>query len=1210
MKFFKSINGMTRINKFILGGLVLLFLYTVVGFFALPPVFKRILQSSLAKKFNRPVTIENVAINPYALAITVNGFRMEQKNGTGVFLSVNKLYVNLQAISLFRWAYIVKQLKITEPDLNLIRRKNYQYNFADLLQKKKSGGNSLGYSINNIQIVNGSVHFQDRVKNEQVEMEEVDLGIPFISDLNYYEDIWVKPSFAAKINGSRFSFKGKSKPYASSRDTMMDVVIKELDISQILEYTPVALQFKMSSGKLSTSVNVNFSTGDKGGPSLEVSGDMSLTGVKITDIRGERLLAFPKMHISINSLRPLDKNIHLSEVVLQSPDMQFWRENSGTINLTSIIGTGNVGNSGTGNAGSQGKGTAHSFSLDIDKISIKDGHLSFSDYSTSKPFHTSWGSLDLAVDHFSNAKNAQSAVSLSAKSEHDEVLGISGEISFEPLVFNGSLDFRGISASTYAPYYEDFIQFNLSGGTGELKSDFSLAPSDHQLRFSNMSASINSLQFRLNNESEEFLNIPVLTAKVNLVDLENKRIAVDELRSSKGTLILKRLQNGQFNLGNLFQENPSGQESTERKNSPSRKPWQVSLDLGMLQNYTVKAEDLTKSNPVAVKAERVNLSIKNISPGAKTKSTMSLTFNLGNKGTASLDGTLNIQPISADLKLKLETVNIGPLQSYIPEVLNLRLTGGVVSADGKLAAGFSPDNNLAFAYSGNFSIDNFDSINTINRNEFVRWDTLKLADIEFKNRPVQLRIADVHLQNFHMPIRITPQGNFNIVEILRKKRAGSGSTSGVKKNEGGTATKTQGTTTRASRQSNSAQQGESPSQSKAGLHSFKFGKIHFQDGSIDFSDKHIRPNFQMKLLDVTGDVTGLVFDETSMANVDLQARLEQTSPLKIIGKINPLKPYVDLEINFDNISMTQLNPYFRKYVGYNLEKGKLSLKLKYILNKMKLDSQNNIVIDKLSFGNRVNSPSATDLPIQFALSLLQNRDGVINLNISVSGDLNNPQFSIGSIISAEIRGLIAKAVSSPFSFLASIVGSGSEELSYVEFAYGSPKIDIKAGKKLKDLALALYKRPNLELDIAGYVDPQKDREALKEELLNKRLKRMKLREMVKHGISISLDQVTLSNDEYRKYLEKAYAEQSSGAKSKENSSRQSMESMKSEILAGIKISDNDLRLLARSRALSVQNVILRAEKIDPNRIFILQPNNLTPPKQNHLKESRAEMSLR
>jgi len=64
-----------------------------------------------------------------------------------------------------------------------------------------------------------------------------------------------------------------------------------------------------------------------------------------------------------------------------------------------------------------------------------------------------------------------------------------------------------------------------------------------------------------------------------------------------------------------------------------------------------------------------------------------------------------------------------------------------------------------------------------------------------------------------------------------------------------------------------------------------------------------------------------------------------------------------------------------------------------------------------------------------------------------------------------------------------------------------------------------------------------------------------------------------------------------------------MESMKSEILAGIKISDNDLRLLARSRALSVQNVILRAEKIDPNRIFILQPNNLTP--QNKIILKRA-----
>ena len=1209
MRIFQSVKRLSRFKKLILGLVVLIILYTLVGFFVLPPVFERILQSNLAKNYDRPVTIDSVAVNPYALTVTVNGFKMEQKSGTGVFLSIKRLFLNLQAISLFRWAYIIKELKITEPHLNLIRKDNYHYNFSDLLQKKKSSGKSVGYSINNIQIANGSVYFQDRVKNEQAEIQDMDLGIPFISDLNYFEGIWVKPSFSAKINGSTFSFKGKSKPYASSRDTVMDVIIKELDISRILEYVPATLRIKVPSAKLTLDLSVDFSTSAKEGPSLIISGNMSLNGVKITGITGEPLLAFPKLDISVKEVRPFEKRIDLSKVVLQSPEIEMRREKNGTLNLASVIGKGKAVSSEAETRGAQGSGSASKFSVSIGKATIKDGHFSFSDHTTSRPFRTVWKSLECTVDHFSNAENSPSALSLSATSEYNETLKINSTLALPPLAVKGSLNLGNVSVTTYSPYYENYMGFYLAGGSGELSADFSFAPGEHQLQFENTSTSINSLQFRMNKESEEFLDVPSLTAKVNLIDLTNKRIAVHEVDSNAGTLILKRLKSGELNLQNLFAKKSSNEEPAPKGNGTPQKAWQISLNKGVLQNYTVKLEDQTKANPLAIEAKQVSLTVKDISPGAETKSKVNLAFHLGEKGTASADGTLNIQPFSADLKLRMESLDIAPLESYLPEVLHLRLTDGVVSAAGKLGVGSSSGNGLIFAYSGDFSIEKFRSTNTITKKTFVRWDSLKLGDIDFKNSPVEFRVSDVQLKHFYTPVRITPQGNLNIVEILRGQKATSESAAKTRKSASGNDPTTNGPTGKSSQQGKSAPKGEVSKQDKTRSSSVGFGKIHFEDGVIDFSDRHIQPGFQMRLLDVSGDVSGLVFDKTSMADVDLQARLEQSSPLKITGKINPLKPYVDLKLNFDNISMTQLNPYFRKYAGYNLEKGKLSLKLKYIIDKAKLNSQNNIVIDQLTFGSKVNSSSATNLPIKFALSLLQNREGIINLNISVNGDLNNPKFSVGSIITAEIRGLISKAVSSPFSFLASIVGSGGEELSYVEFDYGSPKIDQKAEKKLQNLALALYKRPNLELDIAGYVDPQKDREALKEDLLDKRLKRMKLREMVNHGVSISLDQVTLSPDEYRKYIEKAYAEQASKGKGKGGSNQLSMESMKKELLAGIKISDNDLQLLARSRALSVQNAILRAEEIDPRRIFILQPNTLAPPKQDHLKESRADMSL-
>ena len=116
--------------------------------------------------------------------------------------------------------------------------------------------------------------------------------------------------------------------------------------------------------------------------------------------------------------------------------------------------------------------------------------------------------------------------------------------------------------------------------------------------------------------------------------------------------------------------------------------------------------------------------------------------------------------------------------------------------------------------------------------------------------------------------------------------------------------------------------------------------------------------------------------------------------------------------------------------GLGIEKGRLSFEVAYLLENRKLEAQNRLVLDQLTLGEKIESPSATTLPVRLALSLLSDRNGVIDLNLPIGGSLDDPEFSVGGIIIKVLVNLITKAVTAPFALLGSMFGGG-EELSWL-----------------------------------------------------------------------------------------------------------------------------------------------------------------------------------
>ena len=361
---------------------------------------------------------------------------------------------------------------------------------------------------------------------------------------------------------------------------------------------------------------------------------------------------------------------------------------------------------------------------------------------------------------------------------------------------------------------------------------------------------------------------------------------------------------------------------------------------------------------------------------------------------------------------------------------------------------------------------------------------------------------------------------------------------------------------------------------------------------MNFSDYFVRPNYSANLTDVTGSVTTMSAEQAG--DIAIAARVDGAAPVEISGRILPFAKELSLDIaaKARDVDLPPLTPYAVKYAGYGIERGKLTFDVHYRVEKRKLTAENRLVLDQLTFNpQRVESPTATKLPVLLAVALLKDTRGVIDIQLPIAGSLDDPKFSVGGLIIQVIVNLITKAVTAPFTLLSAAFGKG-EELSTIPFAPGSAAPGPEAQQRLDTLGKALAERPALRLDIGGRADPAADREALRRAAVESAMKREKMKSMAAAGNApASVELVTIGADERVRWLTAAYRASSIADRPRnvigmlEDLPPARMEAM---LLADAKVDDDTLRLLANARAESVKGA-LAATGIAGERLFLTAP---------------------
>ena len=681
----------------------------------------------------------------------------------------------------------------------------------------------------------------------------------------------------------------------------------------------------------------------------------------------------------------------------------------------------------------------------------------------------------------------------------------------------------------------------------------------------------------------ERMRVERMVARSVKVDLHGHRVDIGEVSNSGTRARLLRNKEGKIEWVSsplLKTVRKAGQELSDQR------PWVGSVGKLAINDLSLRIEDQA-TTPAAVQLiDGFNLTGENLSSEPNKKGTISLKTKVNQKGSLKVDGGVQIFPLLANLKVETQAIPVLPLQPYFGEQLNIALTRGQVSSKGDVTVEIGKQGFNA-GYKGSVTLGDLLTVDKANNADFLKWRSLFLGGIDFHLQPMAVNVGEIALTDFYSRLVIDPNGKLNVASIVKKS-----------KDEAKPVT-------------DKVTPAPVAAAEKTPAIPIKIAKITLNNGTVDFSDFFVKPNYTVKVAKLGGRVTGLSSVANTVADMELRGTYANTAPVQILAKLNPLaaKSYLDLKADIKGVDMVGFSPYSGKYAGYNIEKGKLSLSVAYKLENNQLAAENHLFLDQFTFGDKVESPDATTLPVNLAISLLKNNRGEIDLNLPISGSLDDPQFSVGGLVVKVIVNLFVKAVSSPFALLGSMFGGG-EELSNVEFAAGRASLNDAAGKKLEALAKALNERSALKLEITGRADPEADKEGIKRVAIERGAKGEKLKEMLKKGgEGVSLERIEFAPGEYPVYLQRAYKE-AKFPKPRNVVGLQKdlpVEEMEKLMLTNLPATPDDVRSLAVSRAESVQGWLIEQGKVSPERVFLLPAKTEADEKG---KASRVDFSLR
>ena len=1135
----------------------------VLAWLIVPPVARSQLESRLTEALGRTTTVESVEFNPLQLRLTIRKVAIANVAGSAPLLVFDELVADASSESIWRRAPVFDAVKLVRPSLSLARGRDGRYNIQDLIDRALNAphGPTPGFSLNNIEIDDGAIAFDDGVAGRTHRLQKLDVGIPFLSSLPYQTDIHVTPRFNGSFNGSRFALGGDAVPFAERREAVFDIDFDALPLKEYLAYLPVRPRVDLAGGALTTHLKVVFVDGKPGERTLEIRGDARVDGLAIKRRDGSSLAAAERIAVTLDRIDVFGRDVRIASFAADAPAVDIRRQRDGTLELAKpLFEAASDTSSRQGVANSPAAAPDKPWSVTVAKATIARGAVVLADETSG--FRTELADAAVDASNLSTKAGEKAHVKVAFVSA-DRIASFKGEADVEPTVpaATGSLDLEKFSLSLLLPYYRSALAVDVQKGSLDFAGHFALG-ADGNVTISEGVASIADLTLALPGQRQPLWRFPSLAVGGVDANLHGRKVTIGEFQSVNAVLRLAREHDGSLEVARLVRT------TATTGGAQDHDTWTLLVKKLRIERAAIDVEDRVPQEVVKLAVRDLALDVTDLSNARGAKSTVSLRARVGERGRVSFAGPITNNPISATGQLDASGLGLVAVKAYVESNVNVVLTGGTLAAKGRLAVDVPDGAPVTATWKGDVTVTDFAALDKPTSSDLARWKSLTINGADITSAPLRVAIERIGVEDYFARLIIYQDGTLNVTRLLTP---------------GAEPEPAPGAKPAAPPAAGAATREALP---------ITIGKIELARGNVNFSDFFVRPNYAANLTDVTGTVSAMSADLAG--DVAIAARIDNTAPVEVAGRVNPLAKELSLDLaaKARDVDLPPLTPYSIKYAGYGIDKGKLTFDVHYKVEDRKLTAENRLVLDQLTFNREhVDSPTATKLPVLLAVSLLKDSHGVIDIRLPIAGSLDDPEFSVGGLIVRVIVNLIAKAVTAPFALLSAVFGGG-EELSTVPFAPGSAALGDGASKQVDTLGKALADRPGLRLDIGGRADPSSDREALRRLATENAMKHEKMKSLATAGNApASVDLVTIGADERVRWLTEAYRESSIKERPRnvlgmlKDIPPADMEAM---LLADAKVDDDALRLLANARAQSVKDA-LTAKGVVGERLFLIAP---------------------
>ncbi len=698
--------------------------------------------------------------------------------------------------------------------------------------------------------------------------------------------------------------------------------------------------------------------------------------------------------------------------------------------------------------------------LVIEKLQVSNAGILLTDHLEYGTFGVTLGPIDAEVSHLTTLPDESGQQQVRIHTASGGEIAWQGSLQLAPLQSAGNVTVQGRILKDFDHYLRLFTTARVTGDHLEWGFNYrveQMPGQDLSARVDDFHASFDGWKVYLPDEPDPLIDLPVLQVNGASLRWPQQELDIASVELQGARLNLDASAEGSLNLDRLladFAGEKTGADASPARASTGTAAWHVQLARLSLEQAAVRYRDASTDPIAEVGLQDISLEVAGIDNQPGTRLPVQAAFALASGGSGRFEGEAVVLPeFSTSGRFGLDSLQLQLAQPWVNRLARVTLNSGGLTLNGEVVAG--PDQPGAFR--GLVEVAGLEISDQRQQEKLLAWQQLAIERVE-----VDLAANSIHTSELKFD---QPYGR---LQIARDKT-----------------TNLDGLMV----ESEKAETAEPTGDDSAAPLAITIAGFRISDAGLDFSDLSLPLPFAAAIRSLDGTISTLATNSEEPARVDLEGQVNEFGLARIGGSLNAWDPtgYTDIQMTFRNLEMERITPYTIEFAGWEIDSGRMDLQLDYKINKGQLLGANDIVIREMTVGDKVENASGTSLPLKFAVALLKDSNGVIDVDLPVAGDLNDPTFKISGIVWRAIGNLLTKVVTAPFRLLGSLVGVDSEDFGTLRFSAGKAEISPPDRESLLKLAEAMRQRPELKLEVAGTYSGEVDTRALQTQQAEQRL---------------------------------------------------------------------------------------------------------------------------